>query len=281
MALYYYNKYSLISTPIYIMGSFLDYGNGNVVFRDQYKGYTFNKYNNTWTLSGDTWEIGDTVAVGSVLYQWYKDSGGELLWRWVAKEATTVGTKGISARKYTAHSIHSTTSVEYSRGVYISQEIAENGTYPTNGKSGSYWYVRSSAVSLPTTPSSITVPTPVKGGEPITISWGASSNTTSYQLERSLNGGVYVEIYSGANLNYVNTVPKGSLTVQYRVKATGVGGVSSYQTGSLITVINFPEIYENFNGVNVAYEVGWENVNGTWVEIDSVWENVNGVWIEL
>ncbi|MCQ4924765.1 hypothetical protein NE686_16800 [Tissierella carlieri] len=90
----------------------------------------------------------------------------------------------------------------------------------------------------PSTPSSISVPTTVKGGENINISWGSSFGATIYYLERSVNGGAYTSIYSGGNRSYTDTISKSWNTVAYRVRAYNSDGFSGYTTSPTRTVIN-------------------------------------------
>jgi hypothetical protein len=95
----------------------------------------------------------------------------------------------------------------------------------------------------PTTPSSITVPTTVRGGQTLAISWGASTdpdgNLAGYRLERSVNGGAYSQIYQGTQLSYTDNITYGWTTVQYRVKAYDTAEAESgYQTSPSRTVIN-------------------------------------------
>lgn len=75
----------------------------------------------------------------------------------------------------------------------------------------------------PGTPSSITVPAEVNGGEKVVIKWGwaydADNNINVYILERSDDNGSYKQIYSGDILKYEDTIPKGLKTVRYRVYA--------------------------------------------------------------
>lgn len=97
--------------------------------------------------------------------------------------------------------------------------------------------------TAPTTPSSITVPSSIKGGSTITISWGAATdadgNLSRYVVQRSANGGSWTQIYSGSALSTTNTVAAGTNTVAYRVKAVDAEGLSSeYKTSNTITVIN-------------------------------------------
>ena len=98
--------------------------------------------------------------------------------------------------------------------------------------------------TAPTTPGNITVPDSIQGGETITVSWAASSDAESnlegYIVERSTDGGAsWAQIYQGSSRSTTNTVPFGTGTVQYRVKAYDTDGASSaYRTSAAITVIN-------------------------------------------
>lgn len=77
--------------------------------------------------------------------------------------------------------------------------------------------------TAPTVPGSITVPEAVQGGQPLTISWGASSdgenNLAGYSLERQVDGGDWTAVYSGAQLSFTDSVTKGWQSVAYRVRA--------------------------------------------------------------
>ena len=98
--------------------------------------------------------------------------------------------------------------------------------------------------TAPTTPSSISVPSSIQGGSTITVSWGAStdkeSNLEGYILERSTDGGKsWSQIYQGNSRSTTNTVPFGTGSVTYRVKAYDSDGLSSgYKTSAQVTVKN-------------------------------------------
>ena len=98
--------------------------------------------------------------------------------------------------------------------------------------------------TAPTTPASIDVPSTIQGGSTITISWGAStdkeSNLEGYILERSTDGGKsWSQIYQGTSTSTTNTVPFGTGSVTYRVKAYDSDGLSSgYKTSAQVTVKN-------------------------------------------
>ena len=96
----------------------------------------------------------------------------------------------------------------------------------------------------PTTPSSLTIPSAIYGGKAVSLSWGASTdpdgNLEGYIVERSVNGGSsWVQVYQGPARTTTNTVPFGTATVTYRVKAyDSEGEFSAYKTSAAVTVIN-------------------------------------------
>lgn len=98
--------------------------------------------------------------------------------------------------------------------------------------------------TAPSTPGSITVPTTINGGDTVTITWTAStdaeSNLEGYELERSTNGGSsWSNIYKGNALTTTNTVPFGTESVMYRVRAYDSENLySGYKISSQVTVIN-------------------------------------------
>lgn len=95
----------------------------------------------------------------------------------------------------------------------------------------------------PSMPSSITVPSSVRGGENLTVSWTASTdpdgNLSGYILERQYNGGGWAQVYKGINRTYTDAITKGWTSVAYRVKAYDSAGTeSAYTTSATRTVIN-------------------------------------------
>ena len=110
----------------------------------------------------------------------------------------------------------------------------------TTDSDGCYVPIYNSAPPAPTT---ITIPASIYGGKSNTISWGQvtdpDGDSVTYQLECSVNGGSYTQIYSGTALSYAHLVPFGTNTVTYRVKATDTAGASSaYTTSDTRTVVN-------------------------------------------
>lgn len=95
--------------------------------------------------------------------------------------------------------------------------------------------------TAPTTPSTIAVPSEIKGGDTIIIQWGTSSdsNLSGYILQKKTDSGSFTQIYKGSSRSFSDTVAVGTGTVQYRVKAYDSYGVESgYRTSNLITVVN-------------------------------------------
>ena len=149
-----------------------------------------------------------------------------------------------------------------SNGKYRAKTIMEDGTtlitdtVITGNKNGSRKFFSRSSVPVtitlvlecdnpntaPTTPTSITVPTTVRGGESLSISWGASTDidgdSLTYRLERSINGGSFSQIYSGSLRNYTDSITKSWNTVAYRVRAYDGTAYSEYRTSATRTVTN-------------------------------------------
>ena len=95
----------------------------------------------------------------------------------------------------------------------------------------------------PSKPSSITVPSSVRGDESLSISWGASTdedgNLSGYILERQVNGGAWAQVYKGINRSYTDAITFGWTSIAYRVKAyDSAGAESAYQTSATRTVVN-------------------------------------------
>lgn len=110
----------------------------------------------------------------------------------------------------------------------------------TTDADGCYTIVWNSA---PSTPVTLNVPSTVYGGKTNTISWSPvtdpNGDAVTYQLECSINGGAYTQIYSGAALSYAHLIPFGTPKVNYRVKASDpLGESSAYITSATLTVVN-------------------------------------------
>ena len=83
----------------------------------------------------------------------------------------------------------------------------------------------------------------MRGGESLSISWGASTdedgNLSGYILERQVNGGAWAQVYKGINRSYTDAITFGWTSVAYRVKAyDSAGAESAYNTSATRTVVN-------------------------------------------
>lgn len=106
----------------------------------------------------------------------------------------------------------------------------------------------------PEQPATITVPETIFSNQTTTIGWSASTDpdgdTVSYRLERSINGGSWTQIYSGANTTYTDSITTAMNTLQYRVKAVdSYGSSSSYTTSATRAVThNLPPVISGVDG---------------------------------
>ena len=95
----------------------------------------------------------------------------------------------------------------------------------------------------PSAPGSITVPAAVRGGATLPISWtratDSDDNLSGYELERSVNGGAWSQVYKGSALTFTDTITAGWNTVAYRVRAYDtLSATSAYITSDTRTVDN-------------------------------------------
>lgn len=158
---------------------------------------------------------------GSADYWWLRSaSTGNALYVWC------VGSGGAASYYYYAGSYGVRPAFTLPSSLYVS----DDGSVTTN--------------TAPSTPSSITVPEEIHGGDTITVEWGTStdaeSNLSGYKVEKSTDGGSgWNQIYQGSATSTTDTVETGTETVLYRVKAYDSGGLeSSYKTSAQVTVIN-------------------------------------------
>ena len=106
----------------------------------------------------------------------------------------------------------------------------------------------------PSTPPSLTVPTTVRAGQSLTVTWGTSTdadgNLSGYVLERQHDSGAWTQLYKGINKTYTDQITAGWQNVAYRVKAyDSAGAESAYSTSPTRTVINnMPPTISGENG---------------------------------
>ncbi|OHB75110.1 MAG: hypothetical protein A2Z25_01560 [Planctomycetes bacterium RBG_16_55_9] len=89
--------------------------------------------------------------------------------------------------------------------------------------------------SPPAMPDSIDYPSEDDGV--YTIFWDACIAASSYQLERSMDGADWVQIYSGPHIWFDETVENGHY--RYRVAASNAAGASGWRTGDWRCLVQF------------------------------------------
>ena len=97
--------------------------------------------------------------------------------------------------------------------------------------------------TAPSAPPSITVPLTVVGGESLTITWTASTDTDDnlegYILQRKVASGEWTQVFKGNALSFQDTITKGWASVQYRVAAyDDYDAQSAWTTSETRTVDN-------------------------------------------
>ena len=152
---------------------------------------------------------------------------------------TVVGTYGSSTRAASVSVPAGTETI-----AFRVRAKDENGFWSDYKTSGAYTVKNNAA---PGAPGSITVPETVYGGKETEISWAAASdpdgNLSGYILERQTDGGSWSQRYKGAGQSYADTVPFGTESVRYRVKAYDGENLSSgYTTSPTRSVVNAPDV---------------------------------------
>lgn len=141
--------------------------------------------------------------------------------------------------------------------------------------------------TAPNSPSVINVPT-LYGGKTNPITWGSGidvdGDVVTYQLECSIDGGEYAQIYSGTSAAYAHLVPFGTSVVSYRVKATDPSGESSAYTTSatiFVTNNNAPVISGADGNLGVISDdfTGTYTITDANADIVTVTEAIDGVQI--
>lgn len=152
--------------------------------------------------------------------------------------------------------------------------------------SNGYLLMRDLTNKPPTTPSSINLPSTVKGGESCSVSWSASTdpdgNLEGYIVERSYNGGSsWSQIYQGSSTSTSTTIPHGTSTVMFRVCAYDTDGErSGWQTSANKTVLN-NRAPDAPSAINVPVSPsGGESVTVTWSAASDPDGNLEGYRLE-
>lgn len=144
----------------------------------------------------------------------------------------------------------------YSQGALITADIvAENGTYPTNGRhTDGYWYVRRAVVNTVPTVPVLTVPTgQFEHGDKHMISFSstdAENNAITYTLDALWdNNTSFTNLYKGTATAYQFTVPSDKTNVQFRVKASDGTLETTYALGTVKSIRAVMYYWSKFNTI--------------------------------
>ena len=170
----------------------------------------------------------------------------------------------------------------YDKGNYINTISAEDGTYPADGMSGDYWYVRQDLAETATLTSPV-------GGEvwntTHTLNWTKSNSGVNVDIELSLNNGsTWKRIASNnalltMNYDFANEIQ----TTNAKIRIRPVDGVvvGNWFTSGTFTVQHFPEFKMKIGGVLKSSDSGWVKINGELKQISTITIKDNGVLKEV
>lgn len=230
-----------------------------------------------FNIDTDTRKAGYTLAYRTLQPSYTADTIGKY---WL-RDSTGANAKNL----FEQSGVASSARPDSARGVRpLTNVMSSINVSDTTDSDGCYSLVWNTA---PSAPSALNVPA-IYGGKSNSISWGKATDpdgdTIAYQLECSINGGAYAQIYSGASTTYAHLVPFGTTSVAYRVKATDPSGESSaYTTSATKTVVNnnAPVI----SGTDGNLGVKSDEFTGTYTVTDAnsdtvtVTESIDGVQI--
>ena len=139
---------------------------------------------------------------------------------------------------------------------------------------------------LPLTPSSITVPETIFGGEDTSIIWSASTdpdgNLNGYIVEQSYdNGSSWEQVYQGRSTSTPVSVPFGTQTIMFRVQAYDTCGEKSGWTTSPNRVVINNHAPSAPPSISVPLTpVGGETLSVTWTASTDQDGNLEGYELE-
>lgn len=195
---YYYDKFTAIGNTSYVEPGWVSQGNDySPRYSDLAKSYSWNPSTGKFTVNSDFYASGTMIPTGAIGYR----LSGTVLYRYSKTDASSLAEYSSNASASTKDSNSASTNTTYSKGSLVQSNIvAEDGTYPSNGRhSDGYWYVKGAAVPTgPLGPGVITNLAYSKAnfGDKITrLSNGwlvaaAKQDNTEIFLFKSMDGGV-------------------------------------------------------------------------------------------
>ena len=205
-----------------------------------------NTYSGTITLH-ESWATSSSYGVlyhasspnGAKTERWYPSSQYNASLRSYYLNLSYAGTDpGEYLYEYEIETIYSQGSTSYGQVT-----SANNGAYPSNSYSGSYWYRSQGSDSID--PAKVSLPGSIAGGDTITAAVTPSSGkryggTVSYTYQYRLDGGAWQNIATTTATSQTITVPKGTSTVEVQVRAQDDLGFTSstWVSSGAISVTN-------------------------------------------
>lgn len=198
MAQHYYDKFTAIENKQYNDDAPWINSSASIgPFSSYAKSYSFDRVNNKYTL-GPAWGYdGGPVNIGSIVYS----LSGNFLYRHSAKEYTYDPTVTVPVNSvYKDASSNTSSIIDYSKGSPVESNIvAEDGTYPVNGRhTDGFWYVKGVAVG-PLPPGTVInqpYSTAGNGGRKLvrlrdgTLFVAVISSSTDWRIYKSTDNGI-------------------------------------------------------------------------------------------
>ncbi|MCT1538383.1 MULTISPECIES: Ig-like domain-containing protein [Lysinibacillus] len=244
MVQYYYVKYNVVSTPTYSYNvAWSASSNSGYTSASGYTSYSIDGSGKI-VLGGSYLTIQQYTSYGTV----YTESGSALIRHTIGSHDNVIYETWGSVQK-------TQTGTTYSRGSLVQSNIvAEDGTYPANGRhTDGYWYVKGTVVNTaPTMPGAFTQPSGnLEIGDSKVFAVGTASdaegNLSKYIWEASINGGAFSKVGETTANSLTYTIPTAT-SLKMRVKAVDSAGLeSSYRESSLYTVQPPQYYYDKYN----------------------------------
>jgi len=169
------------------------------------------------------------------------------------------------------------------KGSYISDVSGLPNTYPDNGVSGSYWYVKL-ADAAPTAPTGVICASKAFAKKSITVSWTASSDINldaiTYYIDY-YNGTSWINVGNTKSCNYDYILPDISIkNAKFRVRAND-GQLDSVYTESNVFEIVRIQISMNIDSQIRRFSNGYVKIDGTLKNMSNVYIKVNDTLKEI
>lgn len=205
--------------------------------------------------------VGETILGDDYYNQFYKSRYGNQDWM-IISTANGMGEAGARVSGYVYFAQKGTSKVGTASNSSVS-------AYPTNGGSGSYWYVYQGSDSIDATAVGYSNQSPM-GGQSITINVTPTTptygGTIQYTYQVQLSGGSWTTIATKTTATSQQyTIPAGTTSFAARVVANDTWGFSSstYTTGSTLTVTNnLPPTAPG--SISIGSVVGGQQCTITW-----------------